>query len=632
MRKWGYRRVIAALLAAVMVMGMSTDSGAALAAARESADSTAAVSELSLMTGILRAQPMELDLDKFEGSRYEASELAESRQESQTVSGMKASQVYTDDWDCYSTNYYYNLLDDDQREFWDALDVMCLNYMKKKTDMTAYNGYYLTDYVYTAKLTDDDAMLVTQIFRYSNPQYYFLEPLFFYRMTSKSVGISMVVYDAFGDGDDRAAATKKFKKAVESWTAKVSGYGTDYEKVRAIHDLICNNTTYNYDVLDMFGTVSASDEQEAMTQSAYSTFILGTTVCAGYAQACELLCNAVGVDAIVVTSADHEWNKVRMEDSWYNVDCTWDDQGNAIYEFFAKSDYAYNNELRLSSSHQVESVWTSYLPDCTLDSGSTYYEAGTLPAVTETTADVAIRLEPVYEQDKTTGTEYIKTYKVTMSCDTKGAVIYYTTDGTTPTPAAGKAKKYKKSFKLNDVSKLSAVAVCDGKYDSGVTFSDSVEPVSYKIKYVLNGGTNSEKNPNYYNSDSTVKLKKPTRKGYTFSGWYTTKEFDSAKVTQIGQGTTGAVTLYAKWTPVTYKVKFAGNGADSGSVSAQKYKYGKSYKLPANTFKRKGYTFAGWNTKKDGSGTSYGNRKSVKNLTSKSGKTVTLYAQWKKNK
>ena len=59
-------------------------------------------------------------------------------------------------------------------------------------------------------------------------------------------------------------------------------------------------------------------------------------------------------------------------------------------------------------------------------------------------------------------------------------------------------------------------------------------------------------------------------------------------------------------------------------------KYGKSYKLTANKFKKSGYTFVGWNTKKNGSGKIYKNKQSIKNLTSKNGGTVTLYAQWMK--
>ena len=38
----------------------------------------------------------------------------------------------------------------------------------------------------------------------------------------------------------------------------------------------------------------------------------------------------------------------------------------------------------------------------------------------------------------------------------------------------------------------------------------------------------------------------------------------------------------------------------------------------------------GWNTKKNGKGTSYASQKTIKNLTSVNGKTIYLYAQWKK--
>lgn len=47
-------------------------------------------------------------------------------------------------------------------------------------------------------------------------------------------------------------------------------------------------------------------------------------------------------------------------------------------------------------------------------------------------------------------------------------------------------------------------------------------------------------------------------------------------------------------------------------------------------FQRSGYLFSGWNTAANGSGTSYADGATVKNLTSQNDKTVTLYAQWKK--
>ena len=156
---------------------------------------------------------------------------------------------------------------------------------------------------------------------------------------------------------------------------------------------------------------------------------------------------------------------------------------------------------------------------------------------------------------------------------------------------------------------------------------------SYKITYNLNGGTNSTKNPTTYKESSdTITLANPTRKGYTFGGWYTDAKF-TTKATKIASCSTGNKTFYAKWTINKYSIKFDKNSGASGTMANKTgLKYGTAYTLTANVYKRKGYTFAGWNTKADGSGTAYADKASVKNLSSTNGKTITLYAQWKKTK
>ena len=93
----------------------------------------------------------------------------------------------------------------------------------------------------------------------------------------------------------------------------------------------------------------------------------------------------------------------------------------------------------------------------------------------------------------------------------------------------------------------------------------------------------------------------------------------------------GDVTLTAEYPYNTYTVQFNGNGSTSGSMSNQSFTYATAQNLKANAFTRTGYTFADWNTKADGSGTSYINQQSVNNLTTTNGGTVTLYAQWTAN-
>ena len=78
-----------------------------------------------------------------------------------------------------------------------------------------------------------------------------------------------------------------------------------------------------------------------------------------------------------------------------------------------------------------------------------------------------------------------------------------------------------------------------------------------------------------------------------------------------------------------YIIAFVANGG-SGSAADLKVLYGESVRLPDSPFARKGFLFLGWATEKNGS-ILYKNGATVKNLRTDGG-TVTLYAQWAKEK
>lgn len=81
----------------------------------------------------------------------------------------------------------------------------------------------------------------------------------------------------------------------------------------------------------------------------------------------------------------------------------------------------------------------------------------------------------------------------------------------------------------------------------------------YTITYELNGGTNAHENPASYNIETpATMLAAPTKSGYDFAGWYTDGAF-STQITQIGNGSTGNMTLHAKWvarTDTPYTVQY----------------------------------------------------------------------------
>ena len=75
---------------------------------------------------------------------------------------------------------------------------------------------------------------------------------------------------------------------------------------------------------------------------------------------------------------------------------------------------------------------------------------------------------------------------------------------------------------------------------------------------------------------------------------------------------------------VVDKITYNGNGATGGSTAATSFTYGNTASVRANGFTRTNYTFTGWNTKADGSGTAYAAGASYK-----AAANLTLYAQWK---
>ena len=172
------------------------------------------------------------------------------------------------------------------------------------------------------------------------------------------------------------------------------------------------------------------------------------------------------------------------------------------------------------------------------------------------------------------------------------------------------------------------VSSITAKNNAVVTLYARWKKINYTITYNVKGGNNNADNPVSYTVTSGFELKNPTRKYYTFSGWYSDSEYKKP-VTRIAKGSTGNKTLYGKWIINRYKIRFNGNGSTVGSMADMTCKYGQSYNITANAFKKTGYIFNGWNTKADGSGTAYKNKAEIKNLSAVNGKVITLYARWK---
>ena len=119
-------------------------------------------------------------------------------------------------------------------------------------------------------------------------------------------------------------------------------------------------------------------------------------------------------------------------------------------------------------------------------------------------------------------------------------------------------------------------------------------PTVYNVTYVLYDGTNAETNPASYTIEDEITLAAATKAGYSFGGWFTDSAFENA-IDKIALGSTGNMTLYAKWY-YTGTVSFVTNGGSAIEPITQEY--GTVLVAPEDPV-RDHYTFAGWYSDED---------------------------------
>ncbi|MCQ4820762.1 InlB B-repeat-containing protein [Eubacterium callanderi] len=161
----------------------------------------------------------------------------------------------------------------------------------------------------------------------------------------------------------------------------------------------------------------------------------------------------------------------------------------------------------------------------------------------------------------------------------------------------------------------------------------------YTIKFdgnTADGGSTDDQTMTY-DTAANLTANGYTKTGYTFTGWNTqpdgtgTAYSNGQNVKNLTTADGDMITLYAQWRANNYTIKYDGNAADSGSMNDQPMVFDVAANLTDNAYARIGYTFTGWNTQPDGTGTAYSDGQNVKNLTAADGDTITLFAQWRAN-
>lgn len=196
------------------------------------------------------------------------------------------------------------------------------------------------------------------------------------------------------------------------------------------------------------------------------------------------------------------------------------------------------------------------------------------------------------------------TWTVTFDTRGFGVSVAYVQDGEKVVlPEAPKAAGYKFVGWFTDSSFAEGTEFDTSKViEENVVVYAKWKLQEYDIVYLMGSGANNEVNPVSYNVETpTIKLRPPTKKGYNFDGWYYDADFVNA-ATQITEGSTGKVKLYAKWEVKTFTVTYMGGEFALEIVEPQVKVFGDTLKLKDAVFTREGYLQDGWSTEDGGKG------------------------------
>ncbi len=403
----------------------------------------------------------------------------------------------------------------------------------------------------------------------------------YYMRVSTNIQVSDKAYPSVGDIVN--VAVKKCSKETD---------GSDYEKALWLHDWLLQQLDYDH-------SLKWSSAESALTRK------LGT--CQAYESAYSKLLTAAGITNAETrdTYDGHTWNAMKLDGKWYQVDCTWDDTKDNYYNFDQTHLYfGLTDELMALAHNGHNKIYTAsgYGTRSTSLADNYFVRNGDAAKWARAYAD---RIQKNLNAGKTkfeVSTDNAS-YPPSISGIQNGIIAYALNQMT------WKAGSKKVALRVAGTStKLSFTA----------KYTDTVKRV--RIVFAPNGGRVSSGSKTVICGKTYGTLPTPTRRGYTFAGWYTAKSGGSRIGSSSVVRTTRNQTLYARWKLVKYKIQYRlGKGKNSRSNPA-------GYTVASRTIVlknpvRRGYTFKGWYSDPKF-------KKKVRKIAAGSTGSRKLYARW----
>ena len=138
--------------------------------------------------------------------------------------------------------------------------------------------------------------------------------------------VTLKIEHIYSNSDIKLIEAKVEEIEKEIWNDSMS----NEDKIKEAHNYIINNSKYDSDRSD-------NNIVNYKSETAYGTLLEGYSLCGGYTDAMELFLEDMGIMSYKISSENHVWNAVNLNNVWYHLDLTWDDpittDGSDILEY-----------------------------------------------------------------------------------------------------------------------------------------------------------------------------------------------------------------------------------------------------------------------------------------------------------
>ena len=420
--------------------------------------------------------------------------------------------------------------------------------------------------------------------------------------TTSYSGAARVTYTYYMNYYTTAEQEKQLTSAVTSALASLNLDGkTEAEKVVAIHNYICDHVDYDYDGL--------SDSSNTVKYTAYGALCNGKAVCNGYAVLFYRMCKEAGLSVRIISGTanggSHAWNIVKVGDVYYAVDSTWDGQdAQTLDQYLLKSEKDFSADHTRSAEYTTEEFNDAY--PMALNS---YYEK---------TFNDSLNLDnPQYDNVALDGTTV-----ATVSFSKPKILIYFSTQCGYSQATIGEISK--NTYTGADIV---AVAVNTTSVDDVTAFKNTYgnDDICFAYKNVEDSPIAQNQMWSYVHMNTSathisfpviVYIDSNNKVQNVTTGYQALSDIEENMQHYCGVISDGNV----------YTIKYNPNGGTGDSIR-KTYPVNTTAVAEECTYAKDGYSFSGWNTKADGSGTGYKPGDAISSPKS----NIVLYAQWNAN-